>query len=68
MIQVFNKYLERFLYAHDIHFVNFQRTYDGAIVWEYKDDAYTRRVIEEWQEVQARRQAHTAHKLKEEEK
>ena len=55
-IQVYSKYLERFLYAHEILFVNSYRTYDGAVVWEYTPDDFTQHVIGEWQEVQQRRQ------------
>lgn len=64
-IQVFSKYLERFLYAHEIFFVNSYRTYDGAMVWEYVPDDFTRLVIDEWKEVQERRQQHRLGKKRE---
>ncbi len=55
-IQVFSRHLERFLYAHEIVFVSSHRTYDGAMVWEYVPDDFTRHVVAEWKEVQERRQ------------
>lgn len=55
-IQVYSKYLERFLYAHEILFVTSHRTYDGMMVWEYAPDEFTMHVIDEWQEVLKRKQ------------
>lgn len=52
-----NRKLEQFLFAHDIQHVGFRKDADGMTVWRYNNTPEAIRVVDEFREIQARRQA-----------
>jgi len=49
--------LEQFFFLHGIHHSGFYKNQDGLTVWMYLLDEEGKRVLEEWREIVARRDA-----------
>lgn len=51
-----NRKLENFLYVHDIQALGFHKNDDGLTVWEYARTPELMETVEEFREIQKRRQ------------
>lgn len=57
-IEVRNRKLEAFYYAHGIDFINCDKDpADGLTVWTYEDNEENRRILEEFRTALKRREA-----------
>ena len=52
-----NYKLEQFLFVHDIRFISYEKNEDGLTEWTYPITAELERVVAEFREIDARRQA-----------
>ena len=58
MIEVKNRRLEQFYFAHGVDYVECKKDFaDGLTVWEYEDNEENRRILEEFRLAIRRRQA-----------
>lgn len=58
MIEVKNRKLEQFYYAHGIDFISCRKDPEDALtVWEYEDNEENRRILEEFRTAIRRREA-----------
>ena len=58
MIEVKNRKLEQFYYAHGIDFISCRKDQeDGMTIWEYEDNEENRRILEEFRTALKRREA-----------
>ena len=58
MIEVKNRKLEQFYYAHGVDYVSWEKDIsDGLTVWKYEDNEENRRILEEFREAIRRREA-----------
>ncbi len=55
-----NRKLEQFLFLHGIPHISFRKDADGMTVWKYENTSEAQRVVEEFREIQARRQVRRA--------
>ena len=60
LFQTRNRKLEQFLHFHDIHFITWQKDFDGMTEWLYEPTEELYRVVNEWRDIQQRKKYKTA--------
>lgn len=56
-LEVRNRKLEQFFYAHGIDYADFYKDPEGLTVWKYPDTKENQRIVEEFIEAQRIREA-----------